>query len=81
MHIIIKTFATVRDVCGFQIADWDLPAGATAGDALRQLITRYPQLQTIENKLLLAVNEEYCQAEKELQERDILAIFPPVSGG
>ncbi len=49
--------------------------------ALSQLISKYPALSSFEKSLLLAVNQEYSDAKRQLRDGDELAIFPPVSGG
>lgn len=47
----------------------------------RSLVGRYPALTRFDGNVLFAVNEEYARGDRQLAEGDILAIFPPVSGG
>jgi molybdopterin converting factor subunit 1 len=41
---------------------------------------KFPQLKNI-NSYAIAVNESYAATDLVLQEKDIVAIIPPVSGG
>ncbi|HSV95319.1 MAG TPA: MoaD/ThiS family protein [Spirochaetota bacterium] len=81
MKIKIKAFASVKDLCGFSERVFDLPERATAADAVRKLEQECGQGVVGLDYLLLAVNEEYCRGERVLAENDVLALFPPVSGG
>ena len=45
-----------------------------------QLQEQYPQLSQI-NSYAIAVNESYALEETVLNENDVVAIIPPVSGG
>lgn len=80
MKIKVNLFSSVRTVCGFKEEDIILPDDYTVGMVLSDLAGRYPGLKSIEN-LLIAVNEEYCNEDELLCDGDILALFPPVSGG
>ena len=42
---------------------------------------KYCELKDLTDDLLFAVNEEYCTGNRILVHDDVLAIFPPVSGG
>ena len=45
-----------------------------------QLLEKYPKLENI-HSYALAVNESYANNQDLLQENDVVAIIPPVSGG
>ncbi len=81
MNIHIKTFASVRDICGFDNITMELPDGASVKDAVSCLSEKNPELGTKIDILLFAINEEYRAVDARLQDNDVLAIFPPVSGG
>jgi len=74
-------FGSARDVIGSEGADLRLADGCTAGQAFDQLFLVHPALRRFGKSLLLAVNEEYAELNRELREGDELAVFPPVSGG
>ena len=81
MIIQIKTFASVYDICGFADKEVELPSGNTVADVVRILMDEHGELKEINDDLLFAVNEEYCTGNQKLAHNDVLAIFPPVSGG
>ncbi len=81
MKITIKAFASVKDLCGFSEREFELPEHATADDAVRRVERECAGGSAGIESLLLAVNEEYCRGDRVLAENDILALFPPVSGG
>jgi molybdopterin converting factor small subunit len=45
------------------------------------LVERYPALGPLAPGLRYAVNEEFASPDRELRDRDTLALVPPVSGG
>jgi molybdopterin converting factor subunit 1 len=81
MRIIINTFSSVKKLCGFVERQIDLKEKSSVGDVLNVLFKEYNNLSKMKDKLLFAVNEEYCDEKKILHDGDQLAIFPPVSGG
>ncbi|MGV7927628.1 MAG: MoaD/ThiS family protein [Spirochaetota bacterium] len=81
MRIKIKTFASVKDMCGFSEREFELPERSTVGDAVRRLEPECRGGVAGLESLLYAVNEEYCRGDRVLAENDVLALFPPVSGG
>ncbi len=81
MKIKIKTFATIRELFGFNEKELIVSDGISVKEVVRDLEMSYPSLKNIEGPLLYAVNEEYCPVDMLLADGDILAIFPPVSGG
>lgn len=74
-------FGAARDAAGEYEVQLQLNSGTTVGQAKERLISSYPNLARFGNSLLLAVNQEYAEINKELHDGDELAIFPPVSGG
>jgi molybdopterin synthase catalytic subunit len=45
------------------------------------VLKKFPDLDRFGRSLLFAVNQEYARADREVQDGDELAVFPPVSGG
>lgn len=81
MKIRIKTFASVRDACGFGEKELAVAGKTSVGEVVQGLERECPGLGRMAGRLLFAVNQEYSGADKVLAEGDVLAIFPPVSGG
>lgn len=79
IHVLF--FGAARDAVGSDEIDFEIPLPANAATARAQLLASYPSLQRFGNSLLLAVNQEYAEANREIRAGDELAIFPPVSGG
>lgn len=81
MKIKIKTFASMKEACGFSEKDLNVPPGSTTGTVLDELMTEHPNIRLSGTSILIAVNEEYAGRERVLAEGDVIALFPPVSGG
>jgi len=77
----VLVFGAARDVVGFEETELQIRAPCTAQDARRQLLERYPPLARFGSSLLLAINQEYAEPDRQISDNDELALFPPVSGG
>jgi molybdopterin converting factor subunit 1 len=76
MQVRIQLFAGLRERAGASEVALELPEGARVADALAQL--RYV---TGDLPVVMAVNQEYADAQALLATGDELALIPPVSGG
>ncbi|MCP4130623.1 MAG: MoaD/ThiS family protein [bacterium] len=81
MKILVKAFAAVKDICGFDEKELIVSDNITVLELVQQLAVSSPGIGDMEAILLFAVNEEYRDGSAVLNEGDTLAIFPPVSGG
>ncbi len=81
MKIRIKAFAGIRDICGFDEKEVVVGDDITVGEVFERLAAGFGELKKYRKLVLFAVNEEYCDGERVLFEGDVVAIFPPVSGG
>jgi len=81
MKITIRAFASVKDTLGFSERRFELRENATAQEAVRAAERECGITIADSDSLLYAVNEEYSRADRVLRENDVLALFPPVSGG
>jgi molybdopterin converting factor subunit 1 len=77
----VLAFAAVRELLGMREMSLSLAAGATAGDVLEALCTRWPGLRPYTGALRLAVNGDYVSREHVLRAGDEVAVLPPVAGG
>ncbi|SFR23068.1 MULTISPECIES: MoaD/ThiS family protein [unclassified Paenibacillus] len=71
-------FAGLREVTGKAEELADL-AGQTVGDLSSWITDQYPDMPI--KSVRIAINEEYALSTDVLQDGDIAAFIPPVSGG
>lgn len=76
----MRLFASYREAAGVGHLQLELPAGATARDAIREVLREHP-LVAEGRQLVIARNTEYVDADAALADGDELALIPPVSGG
>jgi len=76
MKVKVLYFAHIRDITkkDSEIIDCNNMAH------LKEIIfNKYPEIKN-ENDLLISINDEYYNNQK-INENDVIAFFPPVSGG
>lgn len=81
MQVTVKLFATLRMKAGWAEQKFDLPADATISTLLVELERKQPDMDMANRPVYAAVNQDYADAEQQLVEGDVVALFPPVSGG
>ena len=81
MNITVKTFASLSDMCGFREKVYALPEGSSVSALLDMVVCECPGLGRVKAGLLSAVNEEHSPGTRLLSNNDVVAFFPPVSGG
>ena len=74
-------FGGARDAVGAEEISLDLPNPSNMSEAREAILGKHPTLARFGKSLLFAVNQEYAEPERQIQNGDELAIFPPVSGG
>lgn len=79
--VSVLFFGGARDAVGQEEVELSINPGSTAAQVFEQLVWSHPELQRFGKSLLLAVNQEYADPNREVRDGDELAIFPPVSGG
>ncbi len=89
----IKVFANFREICGGKIVSLDINDGEPILAALKQLISRFPDMQdelftdSFKLKPMIHVfingkNIMYLEdLETKVYHTDTIALFPPVAGG
>ncbi len=76
----VLAFGITKDILGkseIQLRDFE---GQTVGDLRSYLRNKHREFDQL-NSLAIAVNEEYAQDHATLNESDVVALIPPVSGG
>ncbi len=81
MKILIRYFASLREIVGQNEETLVLDEEATVADVHALLLKRSPRLQPILARSACAVNHGYVTAETTLHEGDELVFIPPVGGG
>ncbi len=91
--MLIKSYATLRDLLGWRSREYPLAEGATVGDVLGALARECPefgaklwddegQLTGFITVLKNGRSVEYLQGlQTPLTEADTVSLFPPVGGG
>lgn len=80
MNLKIALFGIAKEIVGQPELTLTAPEGQPVHQLLEQLRTDYPALRQL-SSLAVAVNNEYAEDTQLLQERDEIALIPPVSGG
>lgn len=81
MNIEVLFFARLKETFGESSRKLRLNAGASIHEAVRLLGQESEDLLLNKIPLVYAVNEEFAEGDRILQDRDVLAIMTPVSGG
>src|SRR5947209_6489939 len=81
MTINLLLFGSARELCGIEECQIEVPQPATVQSAYEAAKLKFPALARFQDRLLIALNEEYVTRDTQVRAGDQLAIFPPVSGG
>lgn len=82
IKVKVLFFGAAKDLAEAEETEFELSENLTTPNAFEVVLSRYPNLREKFGKsLLFAVNQEYAESDKIIQNNDELAIFPPVSGG
>lgn len=81
MRVHILLFATLKDIAGTNRLVLTLPDTATVDDVRGALVALHPNLEGNVKAAIVAVNEEYAFPGEAVHDGDLIALFPPVSGG
>ena len=80
MRLKVLAFGIAKDIFGNTSIELELRERASTQSLKSALEEQYPRLKKLAS-YLVAVNSEYANDEVLLNERDEIAIIPPVSGG
>jgi len=81
MNVNVRLFAGLHQMVGKREIILDIREGATVRQLRERLGEEYPVTQAFLPTLVCAVGEEYVPGDYVLQEGDMVALIPPVSGG
>ena len=80
MKINLLLFGITADLIGKSTLDFEILENATVGALKSALQSQFTQLNNLKS-YAIAVNEKYAKDDLTIQENDVVAIIPPVSGG
>ncbi|MDP3353261.1 MAG: MoaD/ThiS family protein [Flavobacteriaceae bacterium] len=80
MTIKLLFFGITQDLVGNHIIDLNIENSISVVELKSELFKQYPNLNKFPN-FAVAVNEQYANEETLINDKDIVAIIPPVSGG
>ena len=80
MKVKLKYFASIAEAVGMSVGEIDLRDGTNVSDVLDVLTKRFKGLEEM-NNVIVAVNGTYVDSNTPLDDGDVVALFPPVSGG
>ncbi|MBS7652279.1 MAG: molybdopterin converting factor subunit 1 [Candidatus Bathyarchaeia archaeon] len=80
MKIRIKYYASLRELVGTPSEELNLEDGSKIEDLMRKIMEIHKPLKEVK-RILIAVNEDYVEMNENLRDGDLVALFPPVSGG
>ena len=80
MKIKLLFFGITTDLLKTSSLDFEVSNNSSVQNLKSDLLAKYPQLQNIDS-YAIAFNESYANDDLALQENDVVAIIPPVSGG
>jgi sulfur-carrier protein len=74
----VMFFAHLRDAVGKESVSLEL-SGRTLAEVKGLLVEKYPVLKL--DTVMTAINEEFAGNEEVINDGDVIAFIPPVSGG
>ncbi len=81
MQVKVLFFGMLKELMGRASESRELPEGATLSDLLADYERDVPKLTLFLPSIALSVNQEYAPRSARLNDRDEIALLPPVSGG
>lgn len=81
MKVRVRMFGALTSAVGAADEYLELDGGATAGDVVDLVATRYPEAAPILERVSVAVNMETESRDHPLSDGDEVALLPPVAGG
>ncbi len=79
--ITIQAFASAADAIGARERTMDIPQSCSIAQVWARLMESHPDLRTLETTMAFAINDQLVASSAILEDGDILALLPPVSGG
>ena len=81
MNIEVKLFAAARQAANQETLSIEIAEGTTVQQLKVELGQHFPDLKSMLDHLLVAIDTEYAGEDQVLQAGQDIALIPPVSGG
>ncbi len=81
MRLLVRLFASYREIAGTREVELEAPAGATVADVAAVLAQRFPRLAGPLRSASFAVDQAHVGRDAVVRENQELVVLPPVSGG
>lgn len=79
--ITVLYFAQVAEITQQRQEQWELLNATAVNVWLKEIVTRYPALAPIQERLKVAINQYHVNHDAIIQPGDEVALFEPVTGG
>jgi molybdopterin synthase catalytic subunit len=79
--VTCRLFGRYAEALGLATAELELPAHATAGDAVVALRSRLERPDLLPHRPLVAINQHHALPDSPLADGDEVALLPPLAGG
>ncbi|MCA0932835.1 molybdopterin converting factor subunit 1 [Lutimonas saemankumensis] len=80
MEIKILFFGISKDLAGTNSTNFQIEKDISVKDVRELLLRNYPSFSSMDT-FSIAVNESYAEDDTQINNNDIIAVIPPVSGG
>lgn len=81
MKIKIRFFASHREIVGKNEIELEIKIDTKVGDVVEKIKNQFPELKKQESTTIIVLNHNIAKMDTVIKEGDIIALFPPVSGG
>ena len=81
MEISVLYFAAYREQSGKTTETFSLSEPTILSDLIDAVLRAHPEIKCPKDRMVAAVNEEYQLHDYVLNNDDMVALIPPVSGG
>jgi molybdopterin synthase catalytic subunit len=81
MSLKVSFFASLKDKAGRPVFEFDTSGPITVRELKQEISRAFPEIDAVNDRILVAVNQEYRFDEEIIPEDAEIAVFPPVSGG
>lgn len=81
INLNVRLFASLRDKFSKELLEFSVPVDSSVSSFIRLFNLKYSAICSLDNSIMIAVNEEYADSSLVLQNGDEVALIPPVSGG